>query len=173
MVPFLELADGKTYATGEGADLIEPAADGKSLKITWRKWARIGAKSGETFPNGLASEVEFRLAANRLVRRETLTADQDVVIKNWRVAVPASADRVRSEPSAGAAVYYLSGREGTLAVRVVTGWKTAAETVATGDTRLGKGVLGAIPFHLVFQSAEMTLKRGKKLTWEMSLELIK
>ncbi len=96
LVPFLELEDGKTYATSEGADEIFPASDGKSLKIIWRKWAQIGSKSGETFANGLTSEVEFKIENNKLIRRETLTADKDLTIKKWRVAVPMTGDKTIS-----------------------------------------------------------------------------
>jgi hypothetical protein len=172
-VPFLELADGKTYATSEGADEIIPASDGKSLKIIWRKWARIGSKSGETFETGITSEVEFRIENNKLTRRETLTADKDTIVKKWRVAVPATGDKARFEMKNGQRIDFLSGREGTLAVSVKSDWKTNQEILATGDSRLGKGVLGAIPLHLVFESADLQFKKGQKMTWEMSLELIK
>jgi hypothetical protein len=169
LVPFLELADGKTYATSEGADLVEPAADGKSLKATWGKWAQLGSKSGETFASGLTSEVFFRLEKNKLIRRETLTADQDLIIKKWRFAVPTSADKAQGE----AGNYLLSGREGTLAVAFKADWKVTSEIMATGDSRLGKGVLGAIPLHLILQASEVALKKGQKLSWEISLELLK
>jgi hypothetical protein len=172
-VPFLEMADGKTYATSEGADSIEPSSDGKSLKIIWRKWARAGSKSGETFANGLASEVEFRIETNKLIRRETLTADKDLTIKKWRVAVPTTADKARSETKNNQRVDFFSGREGTLAVTIKTGWKTTSEILATGDSRLGKGVLGAIPLHLIYEATDLQLKKGEKTTWEIALELIK
>lgn len=173
LVPFLELEDGKTYATSEGANLIEPGADGKSLKIIWKKWAQIGSKSGEVFENGLTSEVEFKLENNKLIRRETLTADKDSVIKNWRVAIPTTAEKVKNGRQGKTSIFTLSGREGTLVVSVMSDWKTTSEIFATGDSRLGKGVLGAIPVHIVFQSADLQLKQGQKLTWEMSFELLK
>lgn len=173
LVPFLELEDGKTYATSEGATFIEPGSDGKSLKVTWKKWARIGSKSGEVFENGLTSEVEFRLENNKLVRRETLTADKDLIIKKWRVAVPTTAENVKSEMQNGNSIFTLRGREGKIAVSVRSDWKTTSEIFATGDSRLGKGVLGAIPVHIVFQSADLQIEKGQKLTWEMTLELLK
>jgi hypothetical protein len=117
----------------------------------------------------LTSTVEFKWENNKLIRRETLTADQDLVIKNWRLAVPTTADKVRNENG----TYILNGREGTLALSVKTDWKTNTETFATGDSRLGKGVLGAIPVHLIFQSTDLQLRKGQKLNWEMVLELQK
>ena len=169
LVPFLKLEDGKTYATSEGATSIEPSADGKSLKASWKKWGQIGSKSGEIFANGLTSEVEFKLENSKLIRRETLTAEKDLVIKNWHFAVPTTADKIKNE----AGIYHLSGREGKLAISVKTDWTTTSEVFATGDSRLGKGVLGAIPLHIIFQAADLQLKKGQKLTWEMSLELLK
>jgi hypothetical protein len=173
LVPFLELEDGKTYATSEGADEIIPAGDGKSLKIIWRKWARVGSKSGETFANGLTSEVELRIENNRLMRSETLTADRDLIVKKWRVAIPTTADKTHFEMKNGNRIDYFSGREGTLAVMVKSEWQMNPEILATGDSRLGKGVLGAIPLHLIYESTDLQLKKGQKLTWEMSLELMK
>ncbi len=173
LVPFLELEDGVTYAASEGADEIIPSADGKSLKIIWRKWAKIGSKSGETFVNGLTSEVEFRLENNKLIRRETLTAEKDLTIKNWRVAVPTTADRERFEMNGDSRTDFFTEREDTLAVTVKSDWKTSAEIFATGDSRLGKGVLGAIPIHLIYESTDLQLKKGQKMNWEISLELMK
>src|SRR5258706_4055745 len=36
MVPFLELADGRVIVATDGADEIEPGADGRSLRVVWR-----------------------------------------------------------------------------------------------------------------------------------------
>ena len=117
----------------------------------------------------MTSEVEFKLENSKLIRRETLTAEKDLVIKNWHFAVPTTADKIKNE----AGIYHLSGREGKLAISVKTDWTTTSEVFATGDSRLGKGVLGAIPLHIIFQAADLQLKKGQKLTWEMSLELLK
>jgi len=173
LVPFLTLEDGKTYATSEGADQIEPSADGQSLRVTWKKWARIGSKSGETFANGITSEVGWRIEGNRLVRTETLTADRDLNVKNWRVALPATADKARVEMSAGSRIDIFEGREGTLKVTAKADWQYTTTLQTTGDSRLGKGVLGAMPLHLLLESTNLQLKKGQKMVWEISLELIK
>lgn len=171
-VPFLELSDGKTYATSEGATEIIPATDGKSVKVIWKKWGLIGSKSGETFANGLTSEVEFKIENNKLIRRETLMSDTDATIKNWRVAVPTTADKTWFETKNNQRTDYFSGREGTLAVSVKSDWKMDQNIFATGDSRLGKGVLGAIPLHLILESKDLPVKKGQKITWEITLELI-
>lgn len=173
LVPFLELADGKTYATSEGADLIEPATDGKSLKVTWRKWGQIGSKSGARFENGLTSEVEFKIENNKLIRRENLTADRDVIIKRWRVAVPTTADKSRIEMNGNKRTDIFEGREGVLSVSANADWQYKIFLQATGDSRFGKGVLGAIPLHLIFEATDLQLKKGQKTAWEISLDLLK
>ena len=173
LVPFLTLEDGKTYATSEGADSVEPAGDGQSLRVMWKKWARVGSKSGETFVNGVTSEVRWRIEGNKLIRAETLTADRDLIVKNWRVAVPTTADRERFETSGDARVHLFEGREGVLKVAAKADWQYKTSLVTTGDSRLGKGVLGAIPLHLILEASDVPLKKGQKSVWEISLELLK
>jgi len=172
-VPFLTLSDGKTYATSEGADSIEPSSDGQSLRVTWKKWARIGSKSGEIFANGITSEVRWRIEGNKLIRTETLTADKDLDVKNWRVALPTTADKSRVEMNGNHRTDIFEGREGTLKVSAKADWQYKTSLQTTGDSRLGKGVLGAIPLHLIFDSTNLQLKKGQKAVWEISLELIK
>ncbi len=173
LVPFLTLPDGKIYAASEGPDLIEPAKDGRSLRVVWKKWARIGSKSGERFETGMTSEVVWRIDGNKLIRRETLTADKDLTIKNWRFAVPTTADRTRFEMNGNTRTDIFEGREGTLKATANADWKYEISLLATGDSRLGKGVLGAIPLHLVFEATDLQLKKGQSRVWEISLELIK
>jgi hypothetical protein len=43
---------------------------------------------------------------------------------------------------------------------------------ATGDGRLGKGVLGAIPIHVIMNSGDRKLMKGEKFVWEISLEVV-
>jgi hypothetical protein len=173
LVPFLELEDGKTYATSEGATLIEPASDGKSLRVIWKKWARTGSKSGETFENGITSEVRWRIEGNKLIRAETLTSDRDLIIKNWRVALPTTADRASSTMADNQRVDIFEGREGTLKVTTRADWQYETALQTTGDSRLGKGVLGAIPLHLVYSASNLQLAKNQSKTWQIVLELVK
>ncbi len=166
-VPFLTLADGKTYAAADGATSITPAADGRSLKFSNTKWAQIGSKSGDRFEIGLRSDVELLVKDGALVRRETVTADRDIEIKLWKFAFPSTAS---SSSASAENTYTLTGREGTTAVtfKVIVG--TKIRIVAAGDSKLSKGVLGAIPLHLVAENANIKLKAGQKLSWEISVE---
>ena len=172
LVPFLELADGKVYAAADGADKIEPGADGKSLKITTSHWAQTGSKSGERFAPGITSEVSFRLENNKLIREETLTAGKDLMVKNWRFAVPSTANTTRWEIVKNQRTDFMSGREGTLAIRVKSDWENRIELLATGDSRLGKGTLGAIPLHLIFSAENLQLRAHQPRKFRVELEVM-
>ena len=169
-VPFLTLADGKTYSASDGADSITPAADARSLKFSNTKWAQVGTPTGQRFENGLKSEVEFVVQAAKLVRRETLTAMRDADIKLWKFAYPSMASSAYEAFQNGRPTFYMSGSEGksTVTFKVPDGVKI--RTVATGDGKLGKGVLGVIPLHLVAEIENLKLTKGQKLTWEISVE---
>ena len=65
------------------------------------------------------------------------------------------------------------GREGTLKVTANADWKYDVSLFATGDSRLNKGVLGAIPLHLIFNAGNFSLKKGQKASWKLILEIIK
>ena len=173
MIPFLELEDGKTYTTGEGATLIEPSKDGQSLRVVWKKWGQIGTKSGERFENGITSEVIWRIVGNKLTRTETLTASKDLKIKRWWLALPMTADKSRIETVDGKRTDVFQGREGTLKVSTNADWQYETSLEATGDSKLSKGVLLAIPLHLIYTAENIQLKKDKKLTWQLSLEVLK
>ena len=173
LVPFIELEDGKTYTASEGSSLIEPAADGQSLRVIWKKWGRIGAKSGERFETGIISEVNWRIAGNKLERTETLTADEDMKIKRWWVAIPSTGDRSRIDMTGDVRTDIFDGREGTLRVTAKSDWPISVSLKAVGDSKLSKGVLGAIPLHLIYSAENFELKKNKKSTWQITLEVSK
>ena len=50
LVPYLELAEGTTVVATDGADQIEPSADGRSLRAVWRRWARAGSDAATAAP---------------------------------------------------------------------------------------------------------------------------
>lgn len=169
-VPFLTLPDGRTYAASDGADSITPAADGRSLKFSNTKWARIGSKPGERFEIGLTSDVEFVIDGGKLIRRETVTTVRDVEIALWKFAFPSTASSASFAYQNGRRTFYMNGREGksTITFKVADGTKIGV--VATGDSKLGKGVLGAIPIHLIAENENIKLAAGQKMSWEISVE---
>jgi hypothetical protein len=172
-VPFLTLGDGKVYAASDGADEISPGADGNSLTTFNRNWARIGSKSGERFTNGLTSLVEWRVEGNVLMRNEIVTADEPVTITNWRVAIPLTGSAARVESIDGGQKFLVTGREGVLAVTIRAPKEIRFSVEASGDGRLSKGVLGAIPIHLVAEGGERSLAKGQRFVWYISYELVK
>jgi hypothetical protein len=174
LVPFIELEDGKTYVASEGSSSIEPSGDGRSLRVTWKKWGRVGSKSGERFDIGITSEVSWRIVGNTLERKETLTADKNVSIKKWWVAIPTTADRstVESVERTSRSDIF-EGREGILRVKASTDWPLQSRLNAAGDSKLSKGVLMAIPLHLLYLSENITLEKDKKRAWTLSLEVLK
>lgn len=151
LVPFIELEDGKTYAASEGSSGIEPSADGQSLKVIWKKWGRIGSKSGERFDIGITSQVVWRVLPDKLERNETLVANKDITRTRWWVAVPSTADRSRISMTGGR-TDFLQGREGALKVTANADWKFTTSLEAAWDSKRGKGALGAIPLHLIYRS---------------------
>ena len=169
-VPFLTLADGRVFAASDGADLITPAADGHSLKFSNTKWARIGSKSGDRFEIGLRSDVEFLIKDGVLTRRETVTADNKIEIKLWKFAFPSTASSSYMQVENGRQAFYLDGREGKTRVgfKLVDG--SIIREIAAGDGKLSKGVLGAIPLHLVAEKENIKLVPGEKISWEISIE---
>jgi hypothetical protein len=173
LVPFIELEDGKTYVASEGSSGIEPAADGRTLTVTWKKWGRIGAKSGERFDIGITSRVTWQLLPDKLERTETLVAGSDVKIRRWWVAVPTTADRSRISMSDDGRTDIMQGREGTLKVTANADWKFTTSLEAAGDSKRSKGVLGAIPIHLIYSAEDLKLTKNKGKTWRLTLEVSK
>ena len=170
LVPFVELADGRTVVATDGADSIEMTADGKSLRARWTKWAVVGTKSGELADVGLTSEVVWRIDNATITREETLSSNQAVSIKRWQLVVPSSYGQVQTEMSNGIRVDRFSAPAGTMVVQLSgMNFPVATSIVASGNGALGKGVHGAIPLHLIFEARNLKLENGKPLKYQLSL----
>jgi hypothetical protein len=149
-----------------------PGSDGRTLEIVNRKWAQIGGKPGERINIGLTSKVDWRLDGNKLTRSEELTAQRNVQIQSWRFAFPTTASSVKTS-DVGDHSYRLEGRNGNLIVTMDTPSGSKFEILATGDSRLGKGVLGPIPIYLVAAAGPQNLVKGERIIWKLTLELDK
>jgi hypothetical protein len=172
LTPNLELEDGRTIVATDGADLIQPAPDGQSLDLRWNRWALVGAKSGELVDVGLTSDVRWSIENNTLTREETLTSKQPLNIKSWRVAVPTSYERVDTNLINNTRVDRFSSNEGTLEVKMLeASFPMTTELVAMGNSPLGRGVRGAIPLHLVFETRDFLLQPGKQLRFKLALSV--
>ena len=164
LTAYVELADGRTVVATDGADVIEPAADGQSLRVRWTKWAVVGTSSGNLQDVGLTSEVVWRIERGTLFREETLSSKQPVSIRRWRLAVPTTHDQVETENSNGVRVDHFSSANGTLDVRLSdANFPLRTSIIATGNSALGRGVHGAIPLHLVFEAKDIKAPLKYKL----------
>ncbi|HVF46488.1 MAG TPA: hypothetical protein VNA17_02870, partial [Pyrinomonadaceae bacterium] len=173
LVPFIELEYGKSYVASEGSSMIEPSADGQSLRVIWKKWGRLGSRSGERFDIGITCDVNWRIVGDKLERTETLTANRDLKINSWWVAVPTAAERSFVELPGGKRTDVFEGREGTLKVTASADWPIVTSIRATGDGKLSKGVLGALPIHLVYEAKNIELKKNQRSAWKITLEVSK
>jgi hypothetical protein len=166
LVPYLDLRENETIVTSDGADGIYPSADGRELRVVWRRWARVGAQAGELVDPGLASEVRWTIHDDGALERvETLTARAQVTIRAWRLIVPSTA----ATATVAADSTLLSGTEGRLGVQVRTPWAINSQVLATGDDPAGRGPRGPIPLHLVYDARDVKIAPGRPLTWRLTL----
>jgi len=165
LVPYLELADGRTIVTTDGADEIHPSPDGRALQAIWRRWAQTGTKSGQFVDPGLTSEVRWTIGDGVLTRQETLTARAPVTIRSWRMIVPSTATTTETVSDGTR----LSAANGQLRVAVTTPWPLVGRVHTTGNGVLGRGARGAIPLHLTYEARDVRIMPGQPLTWEMRL----
>jgi hypothetical protein len=172
LVPFLQLADGRTLVASDGADEIEPAADGKSLRVVWRRWAQLGTKSGELIDPHITSEVIWRLDGATLTRDETLRSEEDITLYRWWVAVPSTLDLDRVQ--AGSERQDLLQNENSgLLVSVKADWPIGISAWAPGDSALGRGARRAVPLHLIYESPHLRLPAKQDIHWRMTIKLLK
>lgn len=171
LVPNIELTDGRVVVTTDGADLVEPASDGQSLRTRWTRWAVVGGKPGEPVDVGLTSEVTWRIVNQALVREETLIASKPLTIRSWRLAVPTTYANVSTEQDKkGRRIDRFFGERGALEVQL-TGESFPIKTsvMATGDSALGRGVHGAIPLHLRFDAENLPVQANRPLKYRLTL----
>ena len=170
MVPFIELADGRTVVATDGADSIVPSKDGTSLKATWNKWAVLGTPSGALADVGLTCEVQWRLDGSTIVRDETLSSKETVNIKHWMVVVPSSYDHLETNTTVEARTDRLTSNGGSLIVQLSgQNFPVTTSLSAAGNSALGKGVHGAIPLHLVFEARDLSVQNGKALKYRIAI----
>jgi len=170
LVPFIELADGRTIVATDGADAIEPSRDGKSLRAKWTKWAVVGSPSGTLAEVGLTSEVVWRIENSTLTREETLSAQQPININHWELVVPSTYGQVVTEIKNGTRLDKFTSSVGSLTAQLADlSFPVTTSIAATGDGPLGKGVHGAIPLHLVFEARGLTVLNEKPLKYRLLL----
>jgi hypothetical protein len=168
--PYIELADGRTIVASDGADVIEPSADGQMLRARWNRWALVGGKPGELIDVGLSTEVVWRIENGTLTREETLTAKTSLSIRRWRLAIPITYATVKTESKEGKRVDLFTSNHGSIQVQMLAAtFPLTTSIVATGDSPLGRGVHGAIPLHLLFESQDIVMQPNQPLKCRLAV----
>jgi hypothetical protein len=168
LTPFIELADGRTVVATDGADVIEPSGNGRTLRARWTRWAIVGTPAAKVQDVGLTSEVVWRIEGGTLTREETLSSKQPASIRRWWMAIPSTHNNFDMEMLKRGTVRFKSAK-GTLDVTFGADFPVEATVVAAGDTALGRGVHGAIPLHLVYEAQNVELKSGSPLRIKLIL----
>ena len=171
LVPFLELADGRVIVATDGADEIEPAADGRSLRVVWRRWALVGSKAGQLLDPHITSEVIWHLDGSSLTRDETLKSTDGLILRRWWVAIPTTAGLNEMSVANGQRWDSLRVGESTLAVAAKADWPLEISLLATEDTSLGRGARGPVPLHLIYESRDLRLMPNRNAHWRLIMKL--
>jgi hypothetical protein len=171
LTPYLELEDGHTVVAGDAADEIVPSSDGLSLRAVWKRWAVLGTKAGTPQDVGLSSEVTWKIEANRLVRLEKITASRPVKVRRFWLIVPSTGDRVLTSTAQHEASARFAGKDATLDVRIGSpSFPMYIESVATGNSALGKGSQGAIPLLLDVTAKNVTVSPASPIEWTLTMQ---
>ena len=183
MVPYLELADGRTIVAGDCADKIEPGADGRSLRVAWNRWAvadlgtgqnaaeKLAAEPGKLVEPGLSTEVSWAIDHDTLIRSETITASRPVAIRRFWVLFPSTGESVSTRYEKEQRFDRFDSTESSLEVTVSEASFPLTKTLqATGNSALGKGTRGPIPLVLRMEANGLKLGAGQSLRWTMRLK---
>jgi hypothetical protein len=172
LVPFLQLADGRTLVTTDGADEVEPSIDGKSLRVLWRRWALLDKKAGELIDPHITSEVVWRIDGSTLTRDETLRSEEDITLYRWWVAMPSTLNR--NMPLVGSERQDLLIDENSgLLVTVKADWPVGVSAWAPGDGALGRGARRPVLLHLIYESPRLRLPAKQDMHWRMTIKFQK
>ena len=103
-----------------------------------------------------------------------MSSKEPVDIRRWWLAVPTSHDRVETQVVGGVRVDRFSSKAGELEVKLLeTTFPVQTFIRATGDSALGRGVHGAIPLHLIYESKTVTVDPRKPLRFKLTLSIRK
>jgi hypothetical protein len=171
LVPFIELSDGRVITATDGADEIQPGADGHSLRVTWRRWALIGSKPGELVDPHLTAEVVWYVTGKTLGRVETLKATAPVLIRRWWVAVPVTATNTNTALVGTLRWDRFDVNGSELSVGAQADWTLTTSLRASGDSALGRGARGPVPLHLIYETWNLRLNPGQSKHWRLMMGL--
>jgi hypothetical protein len=108
-----------------------------------------------------------------LTREETLSATKPLSIRSWRLAVPTTYEHVETIVKNRTRTDRFSSKERGLEVSMVqASFPMTTELFATGNSALGRGVKGAIPLHVVFESHNLRIQPGSSLRTHLTLTVV-
>jgi hypothetical protein len=171
LVPFLELADGRTLVATDGADEILPAHDGNSLRAVWKRWALVGGKAGELIDPGITTELTWRIDGTRLIRDETLTAEHELTLKHWRLSLPSTANKFAAEFTNGKRRDRLSTATQELSVEFNADWPVNIFSLAPADDALGRGARQPILNYLVYETEQLHLPAKRAMHFRIAMKV--
>src|SRR5205814_1793508 len=155
-------------------DEIDPAEDGKSLRVVWKRWVVVGADPCKFVEPNLVTGVTWKIDGDTLVRSEKISASQPVAIKRFSVIFPSTGDRVATRFEDGVRIDRFDAKDNALEACVQSHGTTLEKSIeATGDSALGKGARGAIPLILRMESHDLTIAPDSPLEWSISLKMIR
>ena len=171
LTPYIQLDDGRVIVATDGADAIEPSQDGRMLRLRWNRWAVVGTRPGELVDLGFSSEVVWHIENETLIREETLTAKQPLEIRRWWLAVPTTYASLQTRLVENVRADLFTSNEGSLEVKMLAAsFPITTSIFAPGNSPLGRGVHGAIPLHLVFESTNLlVVQPNKPLHYRLAL----
>ena len=165
LVPYLELDDGRRIVAGDGADVIEPSADGRGLHAVWRRWTVVGGPPARPVDVGLTSTVDWAIDGGTLVRKETIEAARPVVVRRFEVALPTTAGDLVTHWDGSQRFDRLVGDEARSEVVVEGSSPLDVSAKATGDSAVGRGARGPVPLILMYSAENLTLVPREPFTW--------
>lgn len=172
LVPFLQLPDGRVLVATDGADEIEPGADGRSLRAVWRRWAQLNSKAGELIDPHITSEVVWHIDGSTLTRDETLRSDEDITLNRWWIALPSTRTRSEVQFIDGERRDLLLGEETGLLVAVKADWSLGVSLWTPGDSALGRGARRPVLLHLIYESSGLRLPAKQDVHWRMTMKVV-
>jgi hypothetical protein len=171
LVPFVELADGRTFVAAGPASHCAVERNGRSLRAVWTRWSSLSDPPGTTEDIGITSEVAWTVHGTTLRRRETLTVARAVTLRRWWMALPSTASDHRATLRGGHRRDELDSPEGRLIVSVQAppSWKTPQLVRIPASDPLGCGARGAVPLHLLYEAKNLEVSARHPLRAELEL----
>ena len=163
---YFEMADGRVLAATDGADEIVPAADGRSLRASWRRLAIVGDKTGNWIEPGFTVSITWTIDGATLTRTETLTATRDVSLRRVVLLLSSTAT---SYSNPRPTTIRLSGPDGVLDTDTSGDLQMRSTIRTVGDEPLGRGPRVPIPTHVTYEASDVQLRAGQPHSWGLRL----